>query len=81
MKVLIDFYATWCGPCRAMKPMIEELEKDYTVLKVDVDEEPEKAEQYGVMGIQTYIVMDGDKEIKRLTGIATKDELEVALRD
>lgn len=81
MKVLIDFYATWCQPCKAMKPIIESLEKDgASVLKVDVDLEPEKVRQYGVMSIPTYIAMEDDKELGRKTGSATKEELETLLQ-
>lgn len=79
MKVLLDFYADWCQPCKAMKPIIEELEKDYTVLAIDVDKESEKAQLYGVMSIPTMIVMSDEKEIVRFQGVTEKSKLIKAL--
>ena len=50
---LLDFYADWCGPCKVMEPIVSELEKSYNIEKINVDENPEVAEKYGVMSIPT----------------------------
>lgn len=76
---LIDFHAPWCGPCRAMEPVFEEIEQEYagrvTIEKVNVDEEQERASQAGVMSIPTlHIVKDG-KILQTLIGYQSKDDL------
>lgn len=74
--VMVDFYADWCGPCRAAAPIIEELAKDYdgkvTVGKVDVDANPGVASKYGVMSIPTVIMFSGGKEVDRQVGYGGK---------
>ena len=61
--VLVDFWATWCGPCRRQAPVVEELaEAGYEVGKVDVDKEPSLAQQYKIMSIPTLLVFKGGKE-------------------
>lgn len=80
MRVLIDFHADWCAPCKGMKPILKEISKEYTVLEVDVDKEPEKVTQYGVLSVPTYIVMDGNEEIRRFIGATSKEEIEQSLR-
>lgn len=60
-KVLVDFFATWCGPCRMVGPILEEIaqeREDIKVCKIDVDQEPELAAQYRVVSIPTLVVMD-----------------------
>ena len=69
--VLVDFWATWCGPCQRQTPIIEEL----SVGKLDVDENPSIAQQYGVMSIPTLIVFKDGKEAARLVGLQSKDKL------
>jgi len=73
---LIDFWAVWCGPCKIMEPVIEELEKELgdkiEVQKVNVDDEPEKASKFGVMGIPTYVVLKDGKEVGRKVGVVPK---------
>ena len=70
--VLIDFWAEWCGPCRAMAPVVDEIAEQFagklTVGKLDVDDNPEIAMQYGVMGIPTLGLFQGGKLVDRLVG-------------
>ncbi len=78
MLKLIDFYADWCGPCKMMAPVIEELEKEFagkvTFEKINIDRETEKASQYGVMSIPTYVLEKDGKEAERLIGARPKEE-------
>ena len=74
--VLVDFWATWCGPCMRQAPIVEELAAEgYSVGKVDVDQQPGLAGQYGVMSIPTLIVFKGGKEVHRVVGLTAKNDL------
>ena len=74
--VLVDFWATWCGPCRMMAPIIEELGADYdgkvVVGKVDVDEEADLAQRYGIMSIPTLILFKDGEPAEQLVGARPK---------
>lgn len=80
---LIDFWAVWCGPCRMIAPTIEELAQDYagkaTIAKVDVDEAPGLAEQFGVSSIPTLLVLKDGAEVKRFVGVTQKKDLAAAV--
>ena len=78
LPVLVDFFATWCGPCRMLLPVIEELAdevKDVKICKVNVDEEPELAQEYKVMTIPTLMVVKGGKVVNTSVGVIPKDEI------
>lgn len=74
--VLVDFFATWCGPCLALAPAIEEISKEMvgklTVVKVDVDESPDAASTYGVTSIPTLVLFKDGREAWRRVGAAPK---------
>lgn len=75
---IIDFYADWCGPCRMLGPVIDEIaneKKDINVGKVNVDSEKELTNKFGIRSIPTMIVFKNGKEIKRLIGFLQKDEI------
>ncbi len=76
---LLDFWATWCGPCRIMEPILEEVEKEQKdkleIVKINVDDDPATASKYGVMSIPTYVVEKDGKEIGRRVGSMAKAEL------
>ncbi|EDS08561.1 thioredoxin [[Clostridium] scindens ATCC 35704] len=76
--VLVDFWATWCGPCQMVLPIIEELAgevKDAKICKVNVDEQPELAKEYRVMSIPTLMVFRDGKPVKREVGAKSKAEI------
>lgn len=75
--VLVDFFATWCGPCQAMSPIIDELadEKEYEVYKVDVDENNDLASSYEIASIPTVVIFKDGKEVNRLQGLQNKENL------
>ncbi|HEY3109313.1 MAG TPA: thioredoxin [Chloroflexota bacterium] len=81
--VLVDFWATWCGPCRMVAPIVEEIASENNgklkVAKVDVDANPETAQQFGVMSIPTLIVFKGGQPVERLVGYMPKAKLMQAL--
>ena len=79
---LIDFYATWCGPCKMMSPVIDEIAEenpDVTVGKVDVDEAGEIAMQFGIMSIPTIIVFKNGEVAETFVGVTAKDSIVAAL--
>ena len=79
MLKLLDFWAEWCGPCKFMEPILDELEKELggkvTIEKINVDENQELTAKHGVMSIPTYIVTKDDKEVERIIGATSKDNL------
>ena len=77
-KVMLDFWATWCGPCRMIAPIVEEIAAetpDLTVGKVNVDEEMELAVRFGVVSIPTLVVLEKGEVVNKSVGYAPKAEL------
>ncbi len=76
---LVDFWAPWCGPCRMMAPILEEFASKQTkikVAKVNVDENPELAQEFGITGIPTLIIFNKGKEDQRISGLVQLNVLE-----
>ena len=81
--VLIDFWATWCGPCRMIAPVIEEIAEEhpeYVVGKVNVDDEPALANEFGIMSIPTLVVIKDGKIAGQLMGVRPKEQILELLR-
>lgn len=77
--VLVDFTAVWCGPCKLLNPIVEELARDWQgkikVVKLDVDDNPDLAAHYTVMGVPTLMLFKGGKLAHRMTGFKPKDKV------
>ena len=81
--VLLDFWATWCGPCRMLSPIVDEVAEERTdvkVCKVNVDEQPELASQFGVMSIPTVMLFKGGVPVSTSVGVKPKHALEAMLK-
>ena len=78
-KVLVDFYADWCGPCKMMAPTIEKIEEEVSeyakVGKVNVDDSPEIAEEFGIMSIPTLLIFENGEVIHKHVGVTDKETL------
>lgn len=77
LPVFVDFFATWCGPCQMVTPIIEELANEFVgklrVVKVDVDQAPKTAEKYGIMSVPTFMIFKNGEVIKQFVGARTKE--------
>lgn len=82
---IVDFYATWCGPCKAMHPILEEISKEYSgkidVYKIDVDKEKELASTFGIRSIPTLLMIPMKEDPRIIQGAMPKDQLKKAIDD
>jgi thioredoxin 1 len=77
MKQLLKFSATWCGPCKSLSKIIETMDmKEIELVEVDIDENVDKAVDYGVRGVPTLIMLEDGKEVRRKTGLLSAEKLE-----
>ncbi len=82
--ILVDFWASWCGPCKMIAPILEELDREkegFRVYKVNVDEEPALANRFGIEAIPTLIFFKNGEVVKRKTGLYPKDALLLILKE
>lgn len=83
VPVMIDFSATWCGPCKMVAPTVEALSQEYAgkavIGKVDIDEMPELAQAYRVMGVPTLMVFKNGKQVDKIVGAVPKDTIKAML--
>lgn len=83
--VLVDFWATWCGPCKMMAPVLEEVSEEYdgklVVGKLDVDENPQVTQQFGIMSIPTLVLFQNGQVVKQIVGYRPKGDLVAQLSD
>ena len=76
--VLIDFWASWCGPCKMMSPIVDQIAEEtdtVKICKVNVDDEPELAQTFGIMSIPTLVVMKDGKVVNQSVGVKSKDSI------
>lgn len=82
--VLVDFYATWCGPCKVMAPVLKDLSdrvgEEAHIIKVDIDKNPAAAQQYGIQGVPTFLLFKNGKVVWRQSGVQPLSSLENTLR-
>ena len=76
-EMMVDFFATWCGPCRMLAPVLEEVSQESTaeIYKVDIDESENLARSYGIMAVPTMIVFVDGKEVERFSGYMPKSQI------
>ena len=73
MKQLLYFSAPWCAPCKALGPLLDDLSQQYPIKKVNIDNQPDIAREYGITSIPTTILLEDGKEKERKTGVQTKN--------
>lgn len=83
--VLVDFFATWCGPCKMLSPILEnvkdEVGEDVLMYKFDIDEDVDIAKNYGIMSVPTMIIFKNGEEVERLVGLRQKGQIVASLNN